>query len=73
MSRPGKSTAKRKETRLKSWKKAQDKKAQNILEQEERTKINAEYRAKGERTPRAERQREKFLARIAESAPDVVQ
>lgn len=67
------STDARKKTRQKSWNKAQEKKAANILEQEERTKINAEYRAKGERTPRAERQREKFLERIAESAPDVVQ
>jgi hypothetical protein len=64
MSRPGKATAKRKERRAKSWKKAQDKKAQNILEQEERTKINAEYRKRGERTPSQQRKREAFERRL---------
>lgn len=55
----------RKATRAKSWAKAQERKAADILEQEENTKTNAQYRARGERTPAQQRKRDAFMARIS--------
>lgn len=48
-----------------SWKRAQEKKALGILEQQERKEINDVFRKDGERTPYQQRKHDKFLARIA--------
>ncbi len=50
---------------LNSYNRAQERKAENILEQEEKKKANDAYRARGELTPYEARQREKFFRRIA--------
>lgn len=48
-----------------AYKRAQERKAANIKQQEANRKINESYRAKGEPTPYQERKREKFLRHIS--------
>ena len=56
----------KKEKHSRSYKRAEEAKAQAKARQEEAQKVNDAYRARGERTPYQERKREAYLKRIAE-------
>lgn len=59
------STPAQKAKRERSYSKSQERKAERILENEEKQKANDAYRKRGERTPYQTRKTESFLARVA--------